>query len=106
MNRPLLGLQVHPRGEPEPITIKRNALWEACLFDLLKAYATQRQRGMPTDYFAVRAPRLVAAGRRDILARLIGDNMDWVPLDTYLAEYPRAPRAAPHRHGVDLCLQP
>ena len=35
------------RGAPEPITIQRRSLWEASLFDLLKAYATQRERGVP-----------------------------------------------------------
>ena len=28
---------------------------------------------------------------RDILNRLIGDNMDWVPLDKYLVEYLSTP---------------
>src|SRR6187402_178910 len=50
MNRPLLGQRVFARGAPEPITIQRNSLWEASLFDLLKAYATNRERGIPTDY--------------------------------------------------------
>ena len=50
MNRPILGRQVFARGAPEPVTVKKHALWEASLFDLLKAYATQRERGIPNDY--------------------------------------------------------
>src|SRR5689334_20102277 len=41
MDGPLLGLKVYSRGEPEPVLVTRKSLWEASLFDLLKAYATQ-----------------------------------------------------------------
>jgi segregation and condensation protein A len=87
MSRPLLGQRVFARGAPEPVTVARHAQWEASLFDLLKAYATQRERGIPTDYtpFERRVWSLQEA--REILTRLIGDNMDWVPLDAYLAQY-------------------
>ncbi|MDB5536973.1 MAG: segregation/condensation protein, partial [Devosia sp.] len=50
MNRPRLDVQVFVRGAPEPIEIARNNIWEASLFDLLKAYATNRERGISTDY--------------------------------------------------------
>jgi segregation and condensation protein A len=87
MNGPLLSRKVFARGEPEPITIKRNALWEASLFDLLKAYAVQRERGIPTDYVPLERHVWSLQDARDILNRLIGDSMDWVPLDAYLAEF-------------------
>jgi segregation and condensation protein A len=87
MDRPLLGIKVFMRGEPEPIVVKRKHIWEASLFDLLKAYADQRQRGVPNDYTP--RERLVWSlqDARDILNRLIGDNIDWVPMDAYLATY-------------------
>ena len=91
MNRPLLGRQVFPRGAPEPITVARHALWEASLFDLLKAYATQRERGIPTDYVPRERNVWSLQEAREILNRLIGDNMDWVPLDSYLVEYLTTP---------------
>ena len=91
MNRPLLGQRVFARGAPEPITIRRTSLWEASLFDLLKAYATQRERGIPTDYVPVERHVWSLQDARDILNRLIGDNMDWVPLDAYLAQYLSTP---------------
>jgi segregation and condensation protein A len=87
MNRPLLGERVFARGAPEPITIAKTALWEASLFDLLKAYATNRERGIPTDYTPRERNVWSLQEARDILNRLIGDNLDWVPLDAYLAEY-------------------
>jgi segregation and condensation protein A len=87
MNRPLLGRQIFARGEPEPVTVRKHALWEASLFDLLKAYATQRERGIPTDYVPFERHVWSLQDARDILDRLIGDSFDWVPLDAYLAEY-------------------
>jgi segregation and condensation protein A len=91
MNRPLLGRSVFARGAPEPITIARTALWEASLFDLLKAYATNRERGVPNDYTPRERNVWSLQEARDILNRLIGDNMDWVPLDAYLVEYLQTP---------------
>ncbi|HEX4297272.1 MAG TPA: ScpA family protein [Devosia sp.] len=91
MGRPLLGQQVFARGAPEPVTIRRKAHWEASLFDLLKAYATQRERGIPTDYIPFERNVWSLQEAREILNRLVGDNLDWVPLDSYLAEYLATP---------------
>src|SRR5918993_813866 len=41
--RAWLGRDVFARGAPEPIVINRDARYEASLYDLLKAYARQRQ---------------------------------------------------------------
>jgi len=87
MGRPQLGQRIFARGAPEPVTIHRTALWEATLFDLLKAYAVQRERGIPTDYTPYERHVWSLQEARDILNRLIGDNLDWVSLDAYLAEY-------------------
>ena len=87
MNRPRLGIAVHPRGLPEPIVINRRHLWEASLYELLKAYAIQRERGIPVDYQPRERTVWSLQEARDILQRLIGENMDWVPLDAYLDQY-------------------
>ena len=91
MNRPRLGFQVYQRGLPEPVTIHRRNLWEASLFDLLKAYATQREKGVSTDYAPFVRTVWSLQDARDILQRLIGDSGDWVSLDTYLAQYLASP---------------
>jgi len=91
MNRPLLGQGTFVRGAPEPITVRRTALWEASLFDLLKAYAVQRERDIPSDYTPLERHVWSLQDAREILNRLIGDNMDWVPLDSYLVEYLSSP---------------
>lgn len=91
MNRPRLGLAVYSRGMPEPVTVIRRNLWDASLYDLLKTYATQRERAVPADYSPFRRTVWSLNEAREILKRLVGDNLDWVPMDTYLAEYLTAP---------------
>jgi segregation and condensation protein A len=91
MNRPRLGFQVYARGMPEPIVIERRNLWDASLYDLLKAYAVQRQRGFGNDYTPFVRNVWSLQEARDILQRLVGDNFDWMPLDAYLAEYLAVP---------------
>jgi len=93
MNRPRLGVEVFARGLPEPVTINRRSLWEASLFDLLKAYAGQRIRGVPEDYEPARRTVWALAEAREILQRLVGDSTVWLPLETYLAAYFTSPEA-------------
>ena len=44
MTRKRLGRDVFARGTPEPIRITRKSIYEANVYDLLKAYSQQRQR--------------------------------------------------------------
>lgn len=87
MNRPRLGFQVHARGMPEPIEVRRTSLWEAGLYDLLKAYSGLRERGSVTEYSPVQRTVWSLQEARDILQRLIGDSFEWVAMDSYLADY-------------------
>ena len=87
INRPRLGHQVHARGQPEPVLVERRNLWEASLYDLLKAYATGRERNVPQDYHLFERSVWSLQEAREILTRLIGESMDWVPLDAYLDQY-------------------
>jgi len=87
MNRPRLGFQVYARGDAEPMRIARRAVWEASLYDLLKAYATQRERGITVDYAPRQRTVWSLQDARDILRRLIGESQEWLSLDAYLVEY-------------------
>jgi segregation and condensation protein A len=91
MNRPRLGFQVYARGCPEPLEIARRPHWEASLYDLLKAYSGQRERGVDTDYTPAVRTVWALQDARDILRRLIGDSSGWVALDAYLADYLATP---------------
>ena len=91
VNRPRLNREVHPRGQPEPVLVNRRNLWEATLYDLLKAYATQREKAVPADYQLFTRTVWSLQEAREILTRLIGESMDWVPLGTYLDQYLNTP---------------
>ena len=87
MNRSRLGVQVHARGAPEVLEIARRSIWEANLYDVLRAYSTQRERGITTDYAPLVRNVWSLQDARDLLERLIGENGEWIALDTYLVDY-------------------
>jgi segregation and condensation protein A len=91
MTRKRLGRDVFARGMPEPLRVTRKSTYQADLYDLLKAYAQQRQRTAVKSW-QVR-PRTVWSLKeaRDELERLIGMSCDWAPLDRLLAEFLGAP---------------
>ncbi len=87
LNRPQLGRDVFQRGQPEPIAEIKHPQWSATLYDLLSAYAGRRQ--MKARSF-VRVPKRTVwslAEAREALERLMGQSMDWSPLDQYLITY-------------------
>ncbi len=86
-NRPQLGREVFSRGQPEPIAEIKRPQWSATLYDLLSAYAGQRQK-QARAY--VRLPKRTVwslAEARQALERLIGGAADWSSLDQYLLDY-------------------
>ncbi len=85
--RPQLGRDMFGRGDPEPIAEIKRPLWSATLYDLISAYAQERQRhALRRVRFAKRSVwSLVEA--REILQRLIGETGDWSRLDEYLIAF-------------------
>ena len=49
MGRKRLGVDLFSRGMPEGIRVVRSSIYSASIFDLLKAYAEQRQRNAVTE---------------------------------------------------------
>lgn len=95
MDRPQLGRDVFARGAPEPIAEIKKPEWTATLYDLLTAYANQRQR---TALARVRFKKRTVwslAEARATLERLIGQSSDWSRLDQYLISYVVEPAVAP-----------
>jgi segregation and condensation protein A len=87
LNRPQLGREVFARGLPEPIAEIKKPEWSATLYDLLSAYAGQRQK-QARAY--VRLPKRTVwslAEAREAVERLIGLATDWCALDEYLIAY-------------------
>jgi len=85
--RAQLGRDVFGRGAPEPIADIKRPEWTATLYDLLTAYAVQRQKSALSR---VRfAPRNVwsLAEAREALERLVGASDDWGRLAESLVPY-------------------
>lgn len=87
MNRPRLGADVYTRGAPKPVSVEKKQVWDVSLFELLKAYAVQRERNEPTEYVLSKRTVWTLQDARDILERLIGEGHDWTPIQQYLATY-------------------
>ena len=93
--RPQLDRDVFGRGDGEPIAHVRRPQWSATLYDLLSAYAQQRQqRALAHLHFAKRVVWSLAEAR-EVLERLIGQSSDWKRLDEYLIKYVVEPSLAP-----------
>jgi segregation and condensation protein A len=87
MGRPQLQRDVFQRGDPEPIADIKHPQWTATLFDLLSAYAKQRQQSVFSHVQFKKRNVWALQEAREILERLVGQAGDWAPLDQYLLEY-------------------
>jgi segregation and condensation protein A len=94
LNRPQLGREVFARGLPEPIAEIKRPEWTATLYDLLSAYAGQRQK-QARSFVRVRKRTVWSlAEAREAVERLIGGATDWCALDEYLIAYMVEPSLA------------
>ncbi len=91
MGRKRLGVDLFARGLPEGIRIVRSTIYQASIFDLLKAYAEQRQKNAVKE--VKWGGRIVWSIKqaRERLASLLGVEPDWTVLDKYLEEYKPSP---------------
>ncbi|SFO87257.1 condensin subunit ScpA [Mesorhizobium sp. NFR06] len=91
VNRNRLGRDVFARGMPEMVIIEKRNSFSASLYDLLTAYAQQRQRQAINNVTIARRAVWSLKDAREVLARLIGSVSDWTTLDSFLIEYLAAP---------------
>ncbi|WEX11916.1 ScpA family protein [Chelativorans sp. AA-79] len=87
INRNRLGREVFPRGLPEHVIVEKKSAYTASLYDLLTAYASQRQRRAVTNVQIAKRGVWSLKQARDILTRLIGELPDWTALDRFLIAY-------------------
>jgi segregation and condensation protein A len=92
--RPLLDRDIFGRGQGEPIAHIKRAEWTATLYDLLSAYASQRQKHALSHLRFAKRSVWSLAEARDVLERLIGRSSDWSRLDEYLIAYVVEPALA------------
>jgi segregation and condensation protein A len=93
--RDRLGRDVFPRGAPEPVAIARLATYDARLYDLLAAYAAQRQRHIVNSVQVRRRAVWALADAREILERLLGRVVEWAPVESFLIPYMVSPEMRP-----------
>lgn len=93
--RPQLERDVFVRGQPEPIAHIKRPQWSATLYDLLSAYAQQRQKAALAHVRFAKRSVWSLAEAREALERLIGGSSDWTCLDEYLISFVVEPSLAP-----------
>jgi segregation and condensation protein A len=86
VNRNRLGRDVFGRGAPELVIVEKRSQYTASLYDLLTAYAIQRQRRAVTNVQIAKRGVWSLQEARDILVRLIGAAKDWTALDGFLMQ--------------------
>ncbi|HVX92047.1 MAG TPA: ScpA family protein [Xanthobacteraceae bacterium] len=85
--RPQLDRDVFERGDPEPIAEIKRPEWSATLYDLLSAYASERQREALSHVRLAKRTVWSLAEARSALERLVGMTTDWSRLDEFLISY-------------------
>lgn len=103
MGRPQLGREVFGRGDPEPIEEIKRPEWSATLYDLLSAYASQRQRQALAHVRMKKRNVWSLAEAREVLQRLLGVAAeDWSALDGFLVTYAVEPTMRPTIYASSL----
>lgn len=87
VNRNRLGRDVFARGLPELVIVEKRNEYSASLYDLLTAYASQRQRQAITNVRIAKRGVWSLKQARDILIRMAGEFRDWTALDSFLVKY-------------------
>lgn len=91
MRLPRLGVDTFVRGAPEGLAETVRPVFEATLYDLLKAYAMQRGRGRAGNLHIAPLPLHSVEQALQRLRRLLGSVPDWTVLEAFLPP-PRGPR--------------
>jgi segregation and condensation protein A len=94
-DRSRLGRDVFARGAPEPLQIHKDSQYEATLYDLLSAYARQRQKQFNARVTLHKRHVWSLVEAREALERMVGQFNDWVALDGYLIRYMVEPAMRP-----------
>jgi segregation and condensation protein A len=76
---------------PELVIVEKRNEFTASLYDLLTAYAAQRQRQVIGSVRIEKRGVWSLKEARDILTRLVGSFRDWTALDRFLIDYLTGP---------------
>ncbi len=85
MARAQLGRDFFARGAPEPLRTERTTVFNATLYDLLKAYGGQRSRGGKVTNLRIQATDLYSVDEAmERLTALFGGVPEWRTLHSFL----------------------
>lgn len=84
MARDRMGRDVFRRGAPEGLKLLKNGSYDVTLYELLRAYADNRQRHSITEIRIERRPVYALEDAIERLSGLIGDTFTWATLSTFL----------------------
>ena len=90
--RPRLGRDFFARGAPEGIATSTAVVYEASLYDLLSAYASQSQKHARANVRLLARVVWSLAEAREALTRLTGQASDWTEFDSWLLAYGVEPK--------------
>ena len=94
VNRARIGRDMALRGGAEGIETIATPEWNASIYDLLSAYARQRQKQALSRVTLHRRTVWSLADAREALERLSGIAREWTVLDDYLVSYCVTPEIA------------
>ncbi|MHA7873686.1 MAG: segregation and condensation protein A, partial [Hyphococcus sp.] len=78
--RPQFGIDFFPRGAPEGVRVTRTPDWQADLYELLRAYTTQRIATVDRQYH-LNPPKVYTIEMARLrLERMLGAIPDWTEL--------------------------
>ncbi|GAC1341861.1 MAG: hypothetical protein NVSMB26_30030 [Beijerinckiaceae bacterium] len=80
--------------QPEGIETVASTQWQASLYDLLSAYARQRQKRALAHVTLRQRTVWTLVEAREALERIVGRAVDWAVLDDFLIEYCVSPEMA------------
>ena len=108
--RAQLGRDFFARGAPEPLRTDRTTVFNATLYDLLKAYGSQRSRGGKVTNLRIQATELYSVDEAmERLTALFGSMPEWRTLHSFLppdlsgALLTRSAIAATFAASLELC---
>jgi segregation and condensation protein A len=86
LERPTLGRDFFARGAPQNVETAKAGGFEAKIYDLLAAYAQQRQKQARARVRFKAREVWSLAQAREALSRLLGFAVDWMAFDEYIVE--------------------
>jgi segregation and condensation protein A len=91
----LLGRDVFDRGDPEPLAPAGERPYADNLYDLLRAYASRRERQSLARVTIAKRFVWTLAEAREVLVAMLGEIGDWAVLDEFLERYVASPAMRP-----------